>query len=342
MNKQLNFIFKFIFNYKSVIIFYMKNFIAFLIFSFFIQCFAADVSYFGVIKSQHYRQTDSSTVSQLPTNGFGFNAFVVANQNGVLTNASVSRSGSSQTHWLLPETDDRVWRYTEFFNSLSALDSAYPVGNILNPVNYTMKMYTVNDGIKTSNLRFFLALLPLSWPTTPQVLNFDEAQAIKPDEDFTLSWNDLGGSSLDIVQVLIVDSVSNIVFMSPAPLSEGALNGASRNITIPSNTLPENTTLEGHIIIAKPGSPDLSYTDATGIAALAKDTMFPVKTKSLRPVIKYMKKQSNLIMSWSEQGFKLQKSEDLINWTDVPGNPQNLYQTTIIQTQPKMFFRLIK
>lgn len=320
----------------------MKNLIPFMIFSISIQCFASDVSYFGVLKSQHYRQIDATIVSILSTNGYGFNAFVVASQNGAVTNVSVSRSGSSQTRWLLPETDDRVWRYTEFFNTLSALDSAYPVGSILSPVNYTMTMYTVNDGVKTSNLRFFLLVLPLSWPTTPQVSNFNEAQVIKPDEDFTLIWNDLGGSSLDIVQVLIVDAVSNIVFMSPAPLSEGALNGASRSITIPANTLPENTALEGHIIIAKPGTPDLSYTDATGIAALAKDTMFPVKTISLKPTIKFVKNQRNLIMSWSEQGFKLQKSEDLVNWNDVPGNPQNLYQTTIQQTLPKLFFRLVK
>lgn len=320
----------------------MKKILPLLVITFLFRCYGSDVGYFGVIKSQHYKQTNSSTVSILATNGYGFNAFAVANQDNVLTNASVSRSGSTQVRWLQPEADNRTWRYTEFFNSLSALDSAYPAGSILSPVNYTMTLYTVNDGIKTSTLRFFLLVVPLSWPTTPQVVNFDSAQSIKPDEDFTLMWNDLGGSSLDIVQVLIVDSVSNIVFMSPAPLTEGALNGASRSITIPANTLPENAILEGHIIIAKPGTPDTSYSGATGIAALAKDTSFPVKTISLRPLIKYMKNQRNLVMSWVEQGFRLQRSEDLKNWTDVPGNPQNLYQTTIQTNQQKLFFRLVK
>jgi hypothetical protein len=304
--------------------------------------FSGDVSYFGVIKSQHFRQTSATTVTVLPTNGYGFNAFVVASNVGLVTNASVKPSNQTPLRWLLPESDNTTWRFTEFFNTQSALDSAYPVGTIFSPINYTITMYTLNDGIKTSTLRFFLLLSPISMPVTAQIQNFDEAQAIDPSSDFTLQWNDLGGSTLDIVQVLIVDSVSNIVFMSPAPLQNGALNGTSRSITIPANTLPEATELEGHLIVARPGNPDTSYSGATGIPALAKDTAFRVATISLRPIIRYSKNRNSLLMSWDKTGFKLQQSADLLNWLDVPGNPQSMYQMSIPPIAGKLFFRLVK
>lgn len=315
------------------------QFISLLVFSFNAVC--ADVSYFGVMKSHHYRQTSSTTTTILPTNGYGFNAFVLASGQGLVTNASVKPSNSTPLRWLLPEADNITWRYTEFFNSQSALDSAYPVGTLFSPVNYTVTMYTLNDGVKTSNLRFFFLLSPISMPPTPRLENYDAAQAIDSTADFTLQWNDLGGSSLDIVQVLVVDGSSNIVFASPAPFSDGALNGASRSITIPANTLPAGAPLEGHIIIARPGNPDTSYSGATGVAALAKDTGFTIVTKTMRPTILYLRNKNSLLMSWSETGFKLQQSSDLINWTDVPGNPQNMYQTAIPQVSEKLFFRLV-
>ncbi|HON06989.1 MAG TPA: hypothetical protein PLW02_02695 [Verrucomicrobiota bacterium] len=318
----------------------MKKIIS-LVFLVAINAICSDVSFFGVAKIYSYLQTSSTSVAILPTNGYCFASFVVASDGGLVTNATVKPSNTTPLRQLSQTSDDTVWLYMEFFNTQSALDTTYPVGTLLSPINYTMTMYTLNDGVKTSNLKFFFLVSPISTPTTPQVQNYDDAQAIEPTSDFTLQWNDLGGNSLDIVEVLIMDSASNIVFSSPLPFSDGALNGASRSITIPANTLPYGTTLQSHIIIAKLGNPDTGYSGAYGIPAMAKDTSFSITTVPFKPTIKYSKSQSFLTLQWSGEGFKLQKSSDLRDWTDITPIPQNSYQVSIPKVSYKLFFRLI-
>jgi hypothetical protein len=98
--------------------------------------------------------------------------------------------------------------------------------------------------------------------------------------DFNLVWNNLGGSTIAIVQLLILDSSSNIVFATPAPFQIGALNGASNQCTIPGFSLPAGTNLIGHLTIANPGTPNTnSYPGAGGVPALAKDTYFSMITR---------------------------------------------------------------
>lgn len=319
----------------------MKKIIS-LVFLVAINTIGSDVSFFGVAKIHSYLQTSLTSVAILPTNGYCFAAFVVGSDSGLVTNATIKPSNTTPLRQLSQTSDDTVWLYMEFFNTQSALDTTYPVGTLLSPINYTMTMYTRNDGIKTSNLKFFSLIIPISTPTTPQIQNYDEAQTIEPTNDFTLQWNDLGGGSVDIVEVLIMDSASNIVFSSPTPFSDGALNGASRSITIPANTLPYGTNLQCHIIIAKPGTPELDYSGAYGVSAIAKDTSFSITTMPFRPTIEFSKSQSFLTLQWAGEGFRLQKSNDLMNWTDITPIPQNSYQVSIPRVSYKLFFRLIK
>ncbi len=238
---------------------------------------AADVSYYGVVKSAQYEQTNDGLGVLLATNAFGFNAFAVATTNNVLTNATVS----PPLHTLLPDlTNGTAFMYTEPFDTQSALDAAYPAGSVFTPANYTVTMYTTNDGVKSGSLTFFLLFSALSYPTTPHVTNFAAAQAIDTTRDFELGWSSLGGSALAIVHLTILDTASNLVYMTPAPFQPGALSGASVSALIPAGTLPPGTNLIGHLSIANPGMPNTTaYSGATGIAALAKDTQFSLATR---------------------------------------------------------------
>ncbi len=106
------------------------------------------------------------------------------------------------------------------------------------------------------------------------------AWAIDTTRDFALTWDSLGGSTVAVVQLTILDAASNVVFASPAPFQPGALNGASTGYVIPAYNLPAGTNLQGHLTIGNPGLPNTnSYPGATGIAALAKDTQFPLATR---------------------------------------------------------------
>jgi hypothetical protein len=239
---------------------------------------AADVSYYGVVKSIQYQQTNDLAPTPLVTNAYAFNAFVVASTNNVVTNATV-RVGSN-TPIPLTSTNTVYWQFANTFNSQAALDSAYPVGSVFSPVNYTLTMSTTNDGVQSGSVNFFLLIVPVSYPSTPQMTNLAAAQTIDTTRNFQLTWDSLGGSTLAVVQLSVLDASSNVVFASPAPFQPGALNGTSTGYVIPAYSLPAGANLQAHLTIANPAAPNTnSYPGATGIAALAKDTQFLLTTR---------------------------------------------------------------
>jgi hypothetical protein len=239
---------------------------------------AADVSDYGVVKSIQYQQTNDLAPLPLATNAYVFNAFVVAHTNNVVTNATVKVGNNAPL--ALTSTNSIYWLFQDSFNSQAALDSAYPAGSLFSPVSYTLTMFTTNDGIRSGSVNFFLLIVPVSYPTTPQLTNLAAAQTIDTTRDFPLTWDSLGGSTLAVVQLTVLDAASNVVFASPAPFQPGALNGTSTGYVIPAYSLPPGTNLQGHLTTGNPGTPNTnSYPGATGVAALAKDTQFPLATR---------------------------------------------------------------
>lgn len=281
---------------------------------------AADVSYYTLVKSESYLQTPTTAPTLLSSNGYMANAVVIASTNGVVTNASL-RIPSGLSKGLVPETNGTIWRLTEYFNSRSELDSAYPIGSGFNPASYTMSMETVNDGVQTGVLDFWRLppLLSLGYPAIPQVNNLGAGQSIDTTADFTLSWNAVG-SSLDIVQLTILDMASNVVFASPVPLSSNALSGTSTSIVISANTLPPGTNLQAHLTGASPDIPNTSY--ATGVSAYARDTEFHLVTRPAPvPRLSIVRPSTeSLDLSFTAEinrRYYLQRTVDWTNWVDL-------------------------
>lgn len=278
---------------------------------------AADVSYYGVIKSQRYQQTVSTPPTALASNAFGFNAFVVASTNFAVTNATVKPPSPTPVRTLVPDSRGTGWLFDEQFNTVTALDAAYPTATL---TFYSFTIYATNDGVRSGTVNFFFA----GNPPTPQLNNLAAAQQIDTRTDFTLTWHPLtNGTSLDIVQILITDAVSNLVFASPVPFSSNALNGAATSLTIPAYALPAGSQLTGHLTIAKPGLPNTSsYPGATGLAALARDTEFPLATLPLiSPRLQVRSSgAAPFVVGFtgeSNRNYLLQGSVDFINWLDV-------------------------
>ncbi len=149
------------------------------------------------------------------------------------------------------------------------------------------------------------------------------AQQIDNRTNFTLTWNSLNGSSLDVVQLLITDAATNLVFASPVPFSSNALNGTSLSVVIPAYVLPAGSRFSGHLTIGKPGLPNTtSYSGATGLGVLARDTEFPLATlppaaprldvlsPGVAPVVLGFTGESN-------RNYQLQGSVNLSNWLDL-------------------------
>jgi len=241
----------------------------------------ADVSYYGVLKSIQFLQTNPAAAPvNVPSNGYAFTSLAVASTNNVLTNATV-KAGSAAAVALAPTTNNTYWIYSQFFNSQPALDSAFPVGSTFSQTPYQMTLSTVHDGVHTAALNFFVIFTALTYPQAPQITNLAAAAAIDTTADFTVGWKPLSSGTIPLVEFSIMDLASNVWFTSPAPLSTGALGISSTSIVIPAYTLPPATKLIGHLTVGNAAIPDTSdYSGATGVAAVASDTEFPLNTRA--------------------------------------------------------------
>jgi hypothetical protein len=308
---------------------------------------AADVSYYGVIKSVQYQQTNDLAPVPLAANAYAFNAFVVANTNNVVTDATI-RVGSN-TPIPLTSTNTVYWQFQNAFSTQAALDAAYPAGSVFSPVNYTLTMSTTNDGVRSGSVNFFLFIVPVSYPATPQLTNLAAAQTIDTTRDFPVTWDSLGGSTLAVVQLTVLDATSNVVFASPAPFQPGALNGTSTGYVIPAYSLPAGANLQGHLTIANPAAPNTnSYPGATGIAALAKDTQFPLVTRPAPapPLLTLRAQAGQAVLQLTGEAnrlYHLLVSSNLLNWstlytTDSP-SAAFVYTDPEPATNPVRFYR---
>jgi hypothetical protein len=251
-----------------------------------VQVVAADVAYYGIAKGQQFSQAPAAAVVLLASNAFTFQSFVIGSSTGAVLNATVKPSNTTPLRQLTNDAGSVLWRFEDYADTQSQLDSTYPTGTGFSPATYTITMEGTNDGVRTATLNFWLLppLLPINYPPTPEITNLLAAQAIDHTDDFTLHWNSLGGGSLTIVQLVVLDASSNLVFATPAPFESGALTGASNSTVIPAYALPPGQSLIGHLTAANPGLPNTnSYAGATGIATLAKDTQFPLATRPAPP-----------------------------------------------------------
>lgn len=288
--------------------------------------FAADVSYYGVVKSIQYEQTNAPSPALLASNAFTFHAFAVPSTNGVLTNATVKASSSPVVHTLVPDAQGFSWRYEESFQTQAAMDSAYPQGSVFSPVNYTTTLYCTNDGVRSGAVNFFLVILAVSYPPVPELTNLVAGQSIDTTRDFALGWKSLGGSALSLVELTVLDAASNVVYASALPFTAGALDGASLGAVIPANTLPAGSTLVGHLSVGNPGLPNTnSYAGATGVAALARDTEFRLTTRP-SPTPPRLELRAPYGAPWrlqvtgeADRLYQVDASTDLAAWTNLAG-----------------------
>ncbi len=313
---------------------------------------AADVAFYGIIKSQEFVQTNAGPPVARATNGFAFNALVLASTNNVVTNATVKPANATPLRSLVTTNADQVlWRFEERFSSQANLDAAYPNGSLFSPVNYAVTMGTTNDGIRIANLNYSLLALVGGQPAVPQITNFAAAQSIDHTAEFRLSFVSSGNATLDLVQVAILDAASNVVFASPAPFSPGALTGATNSITIPPYTLPPGQALTGHLAFARPTALETNaYPGAIGVPAVLRDTEFPLVTRPspTPPLLTILSPGiTPLILGFTGEPnryYRLQGSVDFTNWLDLAltnsatGTGSFTNQTSPLQ--PSRFYRL--
>ena len=109
------------------------------------------------------------------------------------------------------------------------------------------------------------------YPDTPHVSNFTEAQAVDPEQDFTLTWDTwVGGTVNDVLFVSLRDSAGRTVYNSQEA-GGGGLSGASKSHVIPRRTLRPGQTYSAELLFGRGSDMNsTTYPGANGLAAYFK------------------------------------------------------------------------
>ncbi|MDB6129365.1 MAG: Ig family protein, partial [Verrucomicrobiales bacterium] len=237
-----------------------------------------DVHNYGILKTQGFSQTSTAA----PT---FFNAFLTVfadGDNASMVSATLQfPNGSTQT---MPASNG--FSLDLKFADKASMDAACPAGT------YKILLSTIHDGSKSPSL-----VIPAdNYPNTPHISNFAASQTIHSGGDFTLTWDALGGTVNDFVQVQIsAAGQDETTFRSPSIGTVGFLNGTSNSVLITGGTLKGGRTYDVEIFAAKVTQDKVAYTGADGLAGYAKSTKLQIKTTGslYRPVISMFEHSNN-------------------------------------------------
>lgn len=304
---------------------------------------AADVSLYGITKAQFYDQTSAGAPVIQPTNAFTFAAFVDAATPGAVTSATL-RLPSLANIPFGPISGVGALAVAQQYDTEAELDAAFGSGG------YRFTINAVSDGTRTPTLN-----LPASgYPTTPQVTNFEAAQAIDWTQAFTVFWLPFaGGGGSDFIQLSIARSDGSRLFSTPGPGQSGALTGTATSVTIPANTFVPGRRYTATLIFG-----DVVNIDVTsygfllfvpGATAFAKSTVFPMTAPGTQPLLTIAKGATagSYDLSWNAdlgRTYDLRWSQDFITWTRVTLVLADTAMETVTDTPPAntpaRFYRL--
>jgi hypothetical protein len=225
---------------------------------------ASPVLFYGVSKAQRYAQTNSNPPALQSLAGYRGEAFIFSTS---AVNASVRNPinvARTLTNW------DGHLVVSQVFDSWSPLVSAWPNGN------YSLEITNAADGAKQS----VMSLSGDFYPTPAHIQNFSDAQKIDAAQPFVLTWKPLIGSTADLVYLRIEDQTSKIFETSPIPGTTRALNYAATSVTIPANSLHEDSVYKCFLQVWRSiGKDTFTLPGALGETAYVSETTFLLRTR---------------------------------------------------------------
>jgi len=215
--------------------------------------------YVPAAKIQFFQQTSSSNVVP-QTAGFGFQASADGTGSNTILGATDQCPSGSNLVLTLSDPSSSSFKFEQTFTTQSALDAAYTTGT------YAIAILTVDDGTLTGAL----GLPADDYPNTPQLLNYDAAQAIDPSSPFDFVWGAFtNGTTNDFVVFEIDDVLGNTITNSPDLGQPGQLDGTATNFVISGGTLPSSGAYTGRLEFIKITAPPDTNTIAGAIGVTA-------------------------------------------------------------------------
>jgi hypothetical protein len=249
-----------------------------LLFHIFTPLEAADVLLYSLVKSQGWQQTSPAEIARSGGDKFVFQAGIIETAPGRVGTASVQFPVTSIER-PLSRANDSLYDLTYANSSppaggpetttIAGFDAAYPNGT------YLLRMTTANDGTRVVSG----GLEGDAYPTVPQISNFADAQQIRPENPFILSWFPfVGGTASDFIHLRVVDGYDTI-YTTGLPGSANALDGTSTGATIPSGLLMPGKSYRLILLFAKAVSIDrTSYPGATGYTGYGQTLYTTIRT----------------------------------------------------------------
>jgi hypothetical protein len=295
---------------------------------------AADVSGYSILKGHFLNQTGPDTLVSDPDFGFSILAFVEATDYDLITNGTLRLPGGSRLD--LDDYSDS-WGILDTYDTLAGLNAAYGAGN------YTMSFETVNDG----SFSCILNMPNTALPPMPQLVNYDAVQSVVPSAPLVLNWTfSSAPKSNDFVQVYI-NLGHGEVFSTPNIGEPGALDFASRTVTVPEGRLEAGNTYSLNIEITRLFTTNsTSYPDAQGVTGMFSSTSVNF-TPLWPPLLVFESSPSSAtvaidVLADPGRQVVLQISTNMVSWTDFGTNVSesisNLFNVPK-GAEPMQFFR---
>lgn len=236
-----------------------------------------DAHYWRVVKGRLYQQTNSGLAALLPNNAYVAGFSIQPGAPDTVTNATATAPNNGPVLTLVRGEDfdgEEQWARGQAFSSQAALDAAFGDGS------YTLTLRSLENGERGTTFPLTGSTYPAA---APHLRNFEAAQHVNPDRDFTLSWEAFaGGTTNDFIQLRLFEAQSGReVFETPASMDEGGLNGTVVGTTLPAGTLASGSLYRAELLFLKSAFADRPAPTARRRAGYYALTRFSVATVTL-------------------------------------------------------------
>jgi hypothetical protein len=299
-------------------------------------------------KSALYLQNDANTLIPAPDSPL---ALIEISPPLGIALSNVEVAGPNGLEATLRRLSDGTSRWTNGYPSEVALNSAVPAGP------WVLRFDATPPGDSAPFFGFMRFTPRSNLPPIPAITNHAAAQAINPDQAFTLHWNEwMGITTNDRISLEIRGPQDQRVFsaatdcVAPVAVAPGATS-----VEIPAGTLRSGTIFTGYLSF---GASLLELQDDAALQVVrgiqARTTRFlirstgPVSTDTAT-LENFRVSGTNLLFVVLGTGgapYQVQSSADLTTWTDerrivMPASGRAIVQLPVPPDGAIRFFRAI-
>lgn len=312
----------------------------------------------AVTKKHDLIQTNSGPPVAYTQTPFSFSALFQPKQLINANTATVTPPGGeaeSLDDSLVPEFNILVTPLA-LFSTQAGLNNTYPSGWYTNSIDVVFPLSGASEHVDIS-----VPLVGDLYPNDPRIVNFNEAQAINPNQDFAVRFDPFQGvTELDQIGIVISKAIGlkeELIFNALSA------NSFVSHIDIPANTLQANTEYTARIIFDRWTANHITnVTNGTILGPLpvkviarssySKTTRFQISTRIPEegPFLQITSPAGSPLFRFQfpstvGRQYRIQITDDFVGWTTLSTTnataSQVSFQQILASTNKARFFRVV-